>query len=295
MYLELLFFAYLIDFIFGEFHIIKTLYHPIILFGNYIKWFEKKFYKDCIFRGFLLTISLLTLVFIGTFLLSKIDNIYFQALLCSFTISSKMLYDSVKQVLSTDNPKYAISMLVSRDTKEMSESDINKAAIETYAENLSDGVVAPMFYMIFFGLVGAFIYKAINTLDSMVGYKNEKYEKFGKFAAKLDDVANFFPARITALLIALLFFSKKAFRKFYVFGKKHESLNAGHPISAMALILNVSLGGPTSYFGKIKEKPYFGDGKKNIEKEDVKKALAFKLRFDIFILIVLSFFLMFSK
>ena len=129
----------------------------------------------------------------------------------------------------------------------------------------------------------------------MVGYRNEKYEKFGKFAAKLDDVANYIPARITAVLIALLFFSKKAFRKFYVFGKKHESPNAGHPISAMALVLNVSLGGPTSYFGKVKEKPYFGDGKKNIEKEDVKKALDFKLRFDIFVLIILSFFLMFSK
>ncbi len=284
MYLELLFFAYLIDFIFGEFHLIKTLYHPIILLGNYIKWFEKKFYKDTIFRGFLLTISLLSLVFIVTFLLSKIDNIYFQALLCSFTISSKMLYDSVKEVISSDNPKYAISMLVSRDTKEMSESDINKAAIETYAENLSDGVIAPMFYLAFFGIVGAFIYKAINTLDSMVGYRNEKYENFGKFAAKLDDVANYIPARITALLISLLFFSKTAFQKFYTYGKKHESPNAGHPISAIALALNISLGGPTSYFGKVKEKPYFGEGKKEIKKEDVKKAISIKLKMDILIL-----------
>ena len=295
MYLELLFIAFFIDFIFGEFHIIKTLYHPIILFGNYIKWFEKKFYEDCIFRGFLLTISMLFLVFIVTTALSKIDNIYFQALLCSFTISSKMLYDSVKEVVSSSNPKYAISMLVSRDTSQMSESDINKAAIETYAENLSDGVIAPMFYMLFFGIVGAFIYKAINTLDSMVGYRNKRYENFGKFAAKLDDIANFIPSRITALLIATLFFSKKALQGFYFYGKQHESPNAGHPISAMALILNISLGGPTSYFGKVKQKPYFGVGRKNIEKEDVKKALDFKLRFDICILISLSFFLMFSK
>ena len=112
-----------------------------------------------------------------TYTLTFIDNIFFQGFLCSFAISSKMLYESVKEVITSDNPKYAISMLVSRDTNEMNESDINKASIETYAENLSDGVIAPLFYMLCFGLVGAFVYKAINTLDSMVGYRNERYEK----------------------------------------------------------------------------------------------------------------------
>ena len=113
-------------------------------------------------------------------------------------------------------------------------------------------------------------------------------KKFGKFSAKLDDVANFIPARITALLIALLFFSKKAFLGFQKYGKKHESLNAGLPISAMALALNIKLGGPTSYFGKIKEKPYFGDGKEEIKKEDVQKALSIKPKLDIFVIVVLS-------
>ena len=121
----------------------------------------------------------------------------------------------------------------------------------------------------------------------MVGYRNEKYEKFGKFSARLDDVANFIPSRITAILISILFFSLKALLKFRVFGKKHESINAGFPISAMALAINVKLGGPTSYFGKIKNKPFFGDGKENIENEDVLKALSLRNRLDIFIIIVL--------
>ncbi len=283
MYIEILLLAYFIDAVFSEFQQIKYLKHPIILMGNYISWFEKKFYKDSVFIGFLLTISLILLTFVISFTLSLINNILFQALLASFTISSKMLYESVKNVIDSDNPKLAVSMLVSRDTKNMNESDINKASIETYAENLSDGVIAPMFYLLIFGLWGAFIYKAINTLDSMVGYRNEKYENFGKFSAKLDDIVNYIPSRITAILIALLFKSKYALTNFYKYGKLHDSPNSGHPISAMALALNIKLGGPTSYFGKIKDKPYFGEGKEVIEKSDINEALNFKSRFDLLI------------
>ncbi len=294
MYFELSLIAYIIDYIFGEFSKIKFLKHPIIFMGDYIKWFEKRFYKDNIYRGLILTLSLVCIVFIVSFVITKVDNILFQAFLASFTISSKMLFESVQNVIVSDNPKYAISMLVSRDTKEMSESDINKASIETYAENLSDGVIAPLFYLLCFGLIGAFVYKAINTLDSMVGYRNKRYEKFGKISARVDDIANFIPSRITAILISLLLLSKKALLQFSKYGKKHESINAGLPISAMALALDIKLGGPTSYFGKIKQKPYFGDGKENIEKKDVKKALAIKLRLDIFILLVLLLATIFS-
>ena len=290
MFFEVALIAYIIDFIFSEFQKLKFLKHPIIFMGEYISWFEKRFYKDSIFRGFLLCISLVFIVFSIVYLISFIDNIFIQGLLASFTLSSKMLYDAVKDVVSSNDlqiKKEKISRLVSRDTSSMSNSDVNKAAIETYAENLSDGVIAPLFYLLCFGLVGAFVYKAINTLDSMVGYRNAKYEKFGKFSARLDDVANYIPSRITALIIALLFFSKKAFLEFYKYGKKHESFNAGLPISAFALALNVKLGGPTSYFGKIKNKPFFGKGKENIENSDVLKALEFKIRLDVFIIIVL--------
>lgn len=290
MFFEVALIAYIIDMIFSEFQKFKYFKHPIIFMGEYISWFEKKFYKDSIFRGFLLTISLLFVVYIIVSIFALIDNIFIQGLLASFTLSAKMLYDAVKDVIANDNiedKRYKISMLVSRDTSTLSNSDINKASIETYAENLSDGVIAPLFYLLCFGLVGAYLYKAINTLDSMVGYRNDKYEKFGKFSARLDDVANYIPSRITALIIALLFFSKKAFLEFYKYGKKHESFNAGLPISAFALALNVKLGGPTSYFGKIKNKPFFGDGKENIENSDVLKAVSFKYALDIFIIIVL--------
>lgn len=290
MYYEVALIAYILDRVFREFEELKFFKHPIILMGNYISWFQKYFYKDSIFRGVLLTSSLLFIVFIFSYLLSLFDNILVQGFLASFTLSSKLLYDSVKDVVSSDDiniKREKISMLVSRDTKELSDSDINKAAIETYGENLSDGVIAPLFYLLCFGIVGAFIYKAVNTLDSMVGYRNEKYEKFGKFSARVDDVLNFIPARITAILISILFFSLKALFEFKKYGKKHDSFNAGLPISALALAINVKLGGPTSYFGKLKNKPYFGDGKEIIEKDDVLKALSLRNRLDIFIIIVL--------
>ena len=121
----------------------------------------------------------------------------------------------------------------------------------------------------------------------MVGYRNQRYENFGKVSAILDDIVNYIPARITAVLIAVLFMSKKALLEFNKFGKKHESPNAGLPISAMALSIGLKLGGPTSYFGKIKNKPFFGIGKENIENSDVLKTLSLKYRLDIFIIIVL--------
>ena len=292
MYFSITLLAYLIDRIFGEFGFIR---HPVVLMGDYIKVFEKHFYKDNVFRGALLTISLLTLVFTLSFMVQNIVSelvhpnlqVLIVSIIASTTIASKMLYDSVKDIIK--HPEN-IRFLVSRDTENLSDSDIHKAAIETYAENLSDGVIAPLFYLILFGLWGAFVYKAINTLDSMVGYKNEKFEKFGKFSAKLDDVANYIPSRIMALLIALL--SKGAVATtpygFYKYGKFHESPNAGHPISAMALALGIKLGGDTSYFGKVKSKPYFGEGREHITKEDIENALALQLRLDIFLILFLG-------
>ncbi len=294
MYISITLFAYLIDKLFGEFSFIK---HPVVLMGDYIQWFEKKFYANSVFKGLLLASSLLlmtyTLVHFTVLLLLEIKDHNLQVLvlgiIASTTIASNMLYRAVEEIIkSPQNIKY----LVSRDTKELTSSDINKAAIETYAENLSDGVIAPLFYLLLFGLEGAFVYKAINTLDSMVGYRNEHYEKFGKSSALLDDVLNFIPARITALLIALLMGSKKALLNFYAYGKKHDSPNAGHPIAAMALAIGVKLGGDTSYFGKVKKKAWFGEGKKNITSADIKKALSFQWRLDGFIILTLGVLIM---
>ncbi len=283
MFVELTLLAYLIDYTVGEFSLIR---HPVILMGDYIQWFEKKFYADSIFRGSLLTLSLLLITwFILNSIRSNIEQLPYHialalsSLIASTTIASKMLYDAVKDIMV--NPHH-IQYLVSRDTQALSPSEINKAAIESYAENLSDGVIAPLFYLLLFGLEGAFLYKAINTLDSMVGYKNARYEKFGKASALLDDIANYLPSRLTALLIALLLFSNRAL-DFYGYGKRHESPNAGHPIAAMALAIGVKLGGDTVYFGKLKKKAFFGEGKELIEKNDILKALTFRKRLDILI------------
>ena len=268
--------AYFIDRVFGELRFIK---HPIIVIGEYISFFTEHFYRDSICRGFLLVGTLLSLVSLLSFVFVTLTSYlvpwletFVLALVSSMFIAHKMLRDAVLEIASVEDKKGAIAMLVSRDTEDMSESDIYKAAIETYAENLSDGVVAPLLYLLLFGLPGIVLYKSINTMDSMVGYRNEKYERFGKVAAILDDIVNYIPSRITALIIMLLSRQKNLF-SFYKDGKKHDSPNAGHPITAMALHIGKKLGGDTSYFGKIKKKSYFGKGETNIEKEDLLNAL----------------------
>jgi adenosylcobinamide-phosphate synthase len=283
--------AYITDKLFGEFRFIK---HPIIFIGELIAIFESRFYKDSVMRGLLLVMFVLLTVTLASLLLCSffgwfgtVLNTILTSLTASMFLAHRMLFDSVKNILTCKNKKEAISMLVSRDTEHLSESDIYKASIETYAENLSDGVIAPLFYLVLFGLPGIIIYKAINTMDSMVGYRNEKYEKYGKAAAYLDDAANFIPSRITAVLIMLLGGVKNIF-SFYQDGKKHDSPNAGHPITAMALFLHVRLGGPTSYFGKIKEKPYFGAGVLDIKADDLRKALSLKPKIDFVIILTLA-------
>jgi adenosylcobinamide-phosphate synthase len=285
VHFELALYAYIIDRLFGEFSFIPFYKHPVIFMGNFCTWFEKHFYKDAFFRGMLLNLSLLVLISLGVYGIEYyVENLFLLALIASTGLASRSLYESVKAILQTPE---AICYLVSRDTEHLSQSEIHKAAIETYAENLSDGVIAPLFYLLLFGLYGLFLYKGINTLDSMVGYKNQRYTHFGKFSALLDDVANFIPARITAVFIALLFGSRKALRHFYRYGKGHASPNAGHPISAIALCLGICLGGPTSYFGKIEPKPFFGEGRVELEALDLQKALALQPKLDASLLIFL--------
>jgi len=285
--------AYIIDMLFGEFPFIK---HPVIYIGELIQFFEDNFYKDSAWRGFLLVIFVLSIVGVASLSISLYLNelhialnSLITAIIASMFLAHKMLFDSVKNILHVEDKKESISMLVSRDTKDMSESDVYKASIETYAENLSDGVIAPLFYLSIFGLVGIAIYKAVNTMDSMVGYKNQRYEKYGKVAAILDDILNFIPSRITAILIMLINKQKNIFA-FYKDGKKHDSPNAGHPITAMALSLGVKLGGDTSYFGEVKKKAFFGDGRENITREDVAKALGMRRNINLVILLFLLIF-----
>lgn len=281
--------AYLLDRFVGEFPVT----HPVVWMGRYITWFEKHFYADSIVRGGLLVLSLLGVVYGTVWLLlagfawlPEWVGFIVTALLASTGIAFNMLGASVRGVLEADDPKAAVAMLVSRDTERMSGSDVNKALVETYAENLNDGVVAPLFWLLVAGLPGIALYKAVNTLDSMVGYRSERYEQFGKVAARLDDVAGWVPARLTAGLILLVSLSRDAFRAVKVSASGHESPNAGYPIAAMAGALGIALGGPTSYGGKLKAKPYFGIGRREITSGDVMGALVLGAKIDAVLIII---------
>jgi adenosylcobinamide-phosphate synthase len=171
-----------------------------------------------------------------------------------------------------------LSMIVGRDTAELDEREIVRAVIETVAENASDGVVAPLFYLAIGGPVLAMVYKAINTLDSMVGYKNARYLHFGWAAARLDDIANYIPARITALLLALaswfvLGSARTAWHMIIRDGRSHPSPNSGYPEAAMAGALGVRLGGPSSYGGIVSPKPFIGEGKNVLDKKYIEKSI----------------------
>jgi len=316
LYADAALIAYGIDRVVGEFGFIR---HPVVVMGDLRGWFEKRFYCDSVVRGVVLVLMVVGLGWGVSYGISVLVSesgdpglhVLFTGVIASMAIAAKMLHDSVADILI--HPAH-IRYLVSRDTEGLSESDTNKAAIETYAENLSDGVIAPLLYLVLFGLTGVFVYKAVNTLDSMVGYRNERYEKFGKCAARLDDALNWIPARMTAVMIMLLSPShvKNRSRDFspvkkllgrWGFGlatevatpgeifhqaQGHESPNAGYPIAAMAFALGVKLGGPTSYFGRIKEKPFFGHGREAIVREDVERALAMQWRFDAVIIVILG-------
>ncbi|MEQ1530554.1 MAG: adenosylcobinamide-phosphate synthase CbiB [Methylococcales bacterium] len=289
---ELAALAYLIDCCVGE--LPGT--HPVVLMGNYINWYEKSFYRDHIGSGALLVISLLTLTLLLSALLVYACQLLPNwlalpalAILASTGLAMHMLHASVAAILTAPDPKQVLRYLVSRDTEHMTSTDIYKAGLETWAENLSDGVIAPLFYLLWFGLPGLALYKAINTLDSMVAYKTERYFYFGKTAARLDDLANFIPARLTALLIVgLAKHKQRAWQCVCNDGYKLESPNAGYPIAAMAGALGVSLGGAASYHGQIKTKANIGDALYPVTIATLEAALAMKPAIDFVILSLLA-------
>lgn len=194
----------------------------------------------------------------------------------SLKAESHTVYQKLKE---NDLPgaRYAVSMIVGRDTRELSETGVTKAAVETVAENTSDGVIAPLLYMLIGGPVFGFFYKAVNTMDSMVGYKNEKYLYFGRAAAKLDDIMNYIPARVSAwLMIAsarIMGLDAVNARRIYKRDRrKHASPNAAQTESVCAGALRVQLAGNAYYFGKLYEKEYIGDDLRPIEAEDILRA-----------------------
>jgi adenosylcobinamide-phosphate synthase len=288
MYFELAILAYLIDMVFGE----LPFKHPVVLMGDFIGAFERRFYSNRILPGALLVIGLsgltllvsITLVYLCGFLPAWL-SLPVLAVLASTGLAMNMLHASVAAILTAEQPRQAISLLVSRDTDSMKETEIHKAALETWAENLSDGVIAPLFYLLLFGLPGIAVYKAINTLDSMIAYKTGRYFYFGKTAAIVDDIANFIPARLTALLIILLAVDRqRAWQCVLRDGNKLESPNAGFPIAAMAGALGVGLAGDAYYHGQLKHKPALGQALNPVNQAKLTQGLQMKTGLDVIIL-----------
>ena len=205
-----------------------------------------------------------------------------EVILCWLILAAKSLRtESMKVVKALENGtlddgRRAVSMIVGRDTEHLSEAEVLKAAVETVAENASDGILAPLLFAAVLGPVGGICYKAVNTMDSMVGYKNDKYLYFGRAAAKLDDVLNFLPARISGFLMAaaafLGFDGKNAFRIFFRDRKNHASPNSAHTEAACAGALGLQLGGTHDYFGKPVVKPTIGDDLRAVTRGDVAAA-----------------------
>jgi len=292
MFFELAALAYLIDMVFGE----LPCKHPVVLMGDFINGFERRFYSDRILPGALLTVGLIALALLVSVILVYLCgllptwlSLIVLAIFASTGLAMNMLHDSVAALLTAEQPRQALSYLVSRDTQDMTETEIYKAGLETWAENLSDGVIAPLFYLLLFGLPGIAVYKAINTMDSMIAYKTERYFYFGKTAAIVDDIANYIPARLTALLIVALAKDKqRAWQCLWRDGNKLESPNAGFPIAAMAGALGVALGGDASYHGQIKHKPTLGLPLNPVDKSTLTTALQMKTGINLIVLVLLT-------
>ena len=275
--------AFLLDLILGD---PKKLPHLIIAFGNSISLGEKLLNKNKskFLKGALLTILLVSTSFIIPYLIIKYLNAYdfqfiaiaFSVLMLFYCLANKTLVkegNAVFNVLKNEGleaGRKRLSWIVGRETNKLSAQQIRVATFETMAENLSDGVIAPLFYFLILGVPGAMAYKMINTLDSMIGYKSDRYLFFGKFAAILDDVANYIPARITGVLMLLVSFKLKGFSFIFKEGKKHSSPNAGYPEAALAYILNCQYGGPNYYHGKLVDKPFIGSNNRKIEHDEIK-------------------------
>lgn len=286
--------GFLLDFIFGD---PVWLYHPVRVIGNFISFGEKTLRK--IFRKtpggelaagavlWFLTAGLSFLipfaVLAGAQMLHPVLRFLIESFWCYQILAARCLvnesgkvYDRLKE---NDLPgaKKAVSMIVGRDTENLTVEGVTKAAVETVAENTSDGVTAPLLFLILGGAPLGFLYKAVNTMDSMLGYKNEKYLYFGRFPARMDDVFNYIPSRITALfMIAAAFLTgmdgKNAWKIYLRDRRKHASPNAAQTEAVCAGALRVRLAGDAVYFGKLYKKEYLGDSLRPIEAEDIRRA-----------------------
>ena len=294
--------GFVLDLLIGDPHFIP---HPVRLIGSLISSLDKRLNCDAGYnssekklnlikykRGMLLaftvifaTFAMSVIIIVAAYSINLYAGVIAEAVMTWQILATKCLrvesmrvYDALKTD-GVDAGRRAVSMIVGRDTSVLDAAGVTRAAVETIAENTSDGVIAPMLYTAIGGPVLGFVYKAVNTMDSMLGYKNDKYMYFGRFAARLDDVVNFIPARISAyLMIAAAFIGgrqfdgKNAYRIFKRDRFNHASPNSAQTESVCAGALRVQLAGDAVYFGKLVKKKYIGDGLREIEYEDINRA-----------------------
>ena len=294
--------GFVLDLLIGDPHFIP---HPVRLIGSLISFCDKRLNCDAGYnisekklnlikykRGMLLaftvifaTFAMSVIIIVAAYSINLYAGVIAEAVMTWQILATKCLrvesmrvYDALRTD-GVDAGRMAVSMIVGRDTSVLDAAGVTRAAVETIAENTSDGVIAPMLYTAIGGPVLGFVYKAVNTMDSMLGYKNDKYMYFGRFAARLDDVVNFIPARISAyLMIAAAFIGGRQFdgkNAYHIFKRdrfNHASPNSAQTESVCAGALRVQLAGDAVYFGKLVKKKYIGDALREIEYEDIKRA-----------------------
>lgn len=294
--------GFVLDLLIGDPHFIP---HPVRLIGSLISFCDKRLNCDAGYnisekklnlikykRGMLLaftvifaTFAMSVIIIVAAYSINLYAGVIVEAVMTWQILATKCLrvesmrvYDALRTD-GVDAGRRAVSMIVGRDTSVLDAAGVTRAAVETIAENTSDGVIAPMLYTAIGGPVLGFVYKAVNTMDSMLGYKNDKYMYFGRFAARLDDVVNFMPARISAyLMITAAFIGGRQFdgkNAYHIFKRdrfNHASPNSAQTESVCAGALRVQLAGDAVYFGKLVKKKYIGDGLREIEYEDIKRA-----------------------
>ena len=277
--------------------------HPIRLFGTTIGAGERLLNKgnNRFAKGALLTFVLCAAVFAffqltSLWLLSwqPVGYLIFSTVFVYYGLANKNLISEGKKVFMVlesqglEAGRKQLSRIVGRDTTALTPQQIRIAVLETMSENLSDGVVAPLFYYAIAGVPGMMTYKMINTLDSMIGYRNERYELFGKCAARLDDIVNFIPARITALLMVLVSGSRRGVHFIFQYGNKHKSPNSGYPEAALAGILDTRFGGPNVYHGKLVEKPFIGRNDRTVMHKEITRVAGINHKVCFFAVLIIS-------
>ena len=278
--------------------------HPVVGFGKMIAFGERHLNKGGHrkLKGAVMSVSFIALVFAATWLVCHPLTSYLSLLtsiLIFYCLAGTTLIREVREVFhavdrSLEEGRKQVARIVGRDTSQLSAQEVRTAALETLAENLSDGVIAPLFWLAIGGVPAMVAYKMVNTLDSMIGYRTERYKDFGCWAARIDDVANYIPARLTALLMilphAIFHAPSSIFRFVCKNGRKHASPNSGYPEAALAGILNCRFGGPHYYFGEFVDKPYIGDNERELTTADMLKAVSVNRTAEVLAILLLMIF-----